>query len=251
VTGPEDLGFDPVSVFDAVADGYEANRPAYPDSLYDAIEAIVGPLDGRLVADVGAGTGISTRALAARGARVVAVDPSLAMARMLRTGSGALPAALGRAERLPLLTGSVDLVTFAQAWHWVQIPAAPVECRRVLSSSGRLVLWWNVSEDADELYDALETECGVGRYGGRDRQDDADRLVRTGGFSRLIKDAVRWEWRVPVEHWLQTVQTRSVLARLGPGAADRLDTIESVVRRFFPDEVVSEWFTVRITVAVP
>lgn len=251
MTGPEDLGFDPASVFDAVADGYEANRPAYPDSLYDAIEAVVGPLDGRLVADVGAGTGISTRALAARGARVVAVDPSLAMARTLRAGSGGLPATLGRAEQIPLRTGSVDLVTFAQAWHWVQIPVAPDECRRVLGTGGRLVLWWNVSEDADELYDALWAECEIERYGGRTRQDDTGSLLARGGFSSLVKDVVRWEWRVPVEHWLGTVQTRSAMAKRGPATSEQIDAIEAVVRRFFPDGVVSEWFTTRLTVAVP
>ena len=37
-------------------------------------EARVGPLAGRLVLDCGAGTGIASRQLAARGARVVSLD---------------------------------------------------------------------------------------------------------------------------------------------------------------------------------
>jgi SAM-dependent methyltransferase len=248
---PKTLGFDPASVFDGVADDYEATRPGYPDALYDAIARLVGPLGGRRILDVGAGTGIASRAMAARGAVVVAVDPSLAMASTLRARSGPLPAALGHAERLPVRTGSVDLVTFAQAWHWVRLPEGAAECRRALRADGRLVLWWNVSEDPGPFYDALALECGIGRYGGAWRQDDITSLVELGGFSEVVNDAVRWEWRVPIGHWLQTVQTRSVLAKLGPAAADQIVRIEEVARGFFPDGTVSEWFTTRLTVATP
>jgi ubiquinone/menaquinone biosynthesis C-methylase UbiE len=45
--------------FDAVADEYDAARPLYPDEVFDAL----GPLEGLCVLDVGAGTGIATRAL--------------------------------------------------------------------------------------------------------------------------------------------------------------------------------------------
>jgi SAM-dependent methyltransferase len=245
------LGFDPGSVFDSVADGYQAHRPSYPDALYDAIERVVGPLGGRRVVDIGAGTGISGRALAARGARVVALDPSLSMARTLRGVSGSLPAALGRAEALPIATGAVELLTCAQAWHWVQLPDAALECRRVLGPAGRLALWWNVSEDDGAFFDALAAECGIDRYGGRVRQDDRASLVELGGFSEVIADALRWEWTVPIEHWMQTVQTRSILAKLGPEAADRLRAIEEVARRFFPGGSVTEWFTTRLSIAIP
>ena len=56
--------------FDAVADEYDAGRPSYPDGVYDGLE----PLAGRLVFEGGAGTGIATRALLQRGARVVPFD---------------------------------------------------------------------------------------------------------------------------------------------------------------------------------
>jgi SAM-dependent methyltransferase len=245
------LGFDPGSVFDSVAGGYEATRPTYPDALYDALERLAGPLAGRRVLDVGAGTGISARALAARGANVVALDPSLAMAQTLRAASGSTPATLGRAEALPIRAGSADLVTCAQAWHWVRLPDAALECRRVLGRGGRLALWWNVSEDEGAFFDALAAECGIDRYGGRVRQDDRASLVDVGGFSDVAHDALRWEWTVSIEHWMETVQTRSILAKLGPGAADRLGAIEDVARRFFPDGRVSEWFTTRLAVAIP
>jgi 2-polyprenyl-3-methyl-5-hydroxy-6-metoxy-1,4-benzoquinol methylase len=71
--------FDPTSVFDSVATEYRNARPSYPDVLYNIVAELVGGLAGKAVADVGAGTGIATSALAARGASVVAVEPSRAM----------------------------------------------------------------------------------------------------------------------------------------------------------------------------
>jgi SAM-dependent methyltransferase len=243
------LDFDPGSVFDPVASNYQDVRPGYPEALFDALERIVGRLQGRRVLDVGAGTGISTRSLASRGARVVAVDPSLAMAGVLRAVSPQQPATLGRAEALPVGSGLVELVTFAQAWHWVHLPAAAVECRRVLGEGGRLALWWNVSQDESAFHDQLRSDCGISRYGGREHQDDEGSLVEIGGFASVTHDSVRWEWRVSVEHWLATAATRSELAKLGEASREQLRAIETVVRRHFPDGQVSEWFTTRLTVA--
>ena len=56
--------------FDHVVDPYDRARPGYPPGVFDELE----PLEGRRVLDAGAGTGIATRALAARGAEVVALD---------------------------------------------------------------------------------------------------------------------------------------------------------------------------------
>jgi SAM-dependent methyltransferase len=247
----DQLDFDPGSVFDPVASNYQDLRPGYPDALFDALERIVGPLEGRRVLDVGAGTGISTRALASRGARVVAADPSMAMAGVLRSVSPHQPATLGRAEALPVGSGLLDLVTFAQAWHWVRLPEAAVECRRVLREGGRLALWWNVSRDESAFLDELEARCGVSRYGGREHQDDEASLVDLGGFSSVVHDSVRWEWRVPVEHWLATTTTRSELAKLAGASLEQLGEIEAVVRRHFPDGEAREWFTAWLTVATP
>ena len=73
------------SVFDAAAGEYDAARPSYPEGLYDQLEAVAGPLAGRLVLDWGAGTGISSRQLAGRGAQVVLLDIGEQMLRYART----------------------------------------------------------------------------------------------------------------------------------------------------------------------
>src|SRR5471030_2313973 len=81
---------EPVSrqLFDHVAATYDAHRPDYPGELFDVLESAMGqPLLRAEVLDVGAGTGIATRALAGRGAKVVAVDPGPGVLTLLRARS--------------------------------------------------------------------------------------------------------------------------------------------------------------------
>jgi trans-aconitate methyltransferase len=72
-------------IFDEVAEDYARSRPPYPAAVYDILLAAVGrPWPELTVVDVGAGTGIATEQFAARGARVVAVDPARQMLDQLR-----------------------------------------------------------------------------------------------------------------------------------------------------------------------
>ncbi|MGI8697824.1 MAG: methyltransferase domain-containing protein, partial [Mycobacteriales bacterium] len=83
------------SVFDPVAQRYDASRPGYPDALFDAIESRARPLAGATVVEVGAGTGKATRELIGRGARVLPVDIGAGMLAQLRSRSPGVPAVVG------------------------------------------------------------------------------------------------------------------------------------------------------------
>ena len=78
------LGVEKIVINTAAAQ-YAANRPSYPPALFDAVEELAGrPLAGARAADIGAGTGIATALLHARGAEVVAVEPGEGMAAQFR-----------------------------------------------------------------------------------------------------------------------------------------------------------------------
>jgi SAM-dependent methyltransferase len=130
--------------FGAAAAEYERARPTYPDAAVDWIV----PARARAALDVGAGTGKLTRALLGRGLAVTAVEPSEGMRQTLEAELPAARALAGAAEELPLADASVDLVTCAQAWHWVDTERAELEAARVLRPGGRLACVWNLRDDS-------------------------------------------------------------------------------------------------------
>ena len=132
-------------LFDSVAAEYDAYRPDYPAQLFDALESAMGqPLMWSEVCDVGAGTGIATRALAGRGANVTAVDPGIGVLGVLRARSTSrVRAVVGDGNALPLRDGLFDLVSYAQSFHWTEPSLSVAEALRVLKPGGVLATWWN------------------------------------------------------------------------------------------------------------
>ena len=111
-----------------------------PERVYGRLAATLvnfvrTPLDGRLVVDVGAGTGVVARAFESRGARVVAVDQSAGMLARAR-----VPAIVGDALRLPL---SDDVVDVAAAGFVLSHCSEPwrvlAEMSRVTRQGGEIV----------------------------------------------------------------------------------------------------------------
>jgi SAM-dependent methyltransferase len=125
--------------FGVAAEAYERGRPPYPS---EAIDWLL-PEHATRVLDLGAGTGKLTRQLRERGLEVIAVEPSAGMRDQLRRAVPGVPVLGGKAEQLPLATGSVDAILVAQAWHWVEPELAVPEAARVLTPGGRLGLLWN------------------------------------------------------------------------------------------------------------
>ena len=124
--------------FNAAAAQYAANRPSYPPALFDAVEELAGrPLKGARVVDVGAGTGIATALLHARGAEVLAVEPGAGMAAEFRRRCPTSPLVRGNGNALPLADAHADLVTYAQAWHWTDPARSVPEALRVLRPGRR------------------------------------------------------------------------------------------------------------------
>lgn len=158
---------DSVDRFSPRAGEYTRHRPDYPDEALDYLESR-GIIDlGTEVADVGAGTGIFTEQLIARGCKVWAVEPNAAMRTLAendlqsRNMFHSVPA---DAEDIRMDDDSVDVVTVAQALHWFDIEAAREEFRRILRSPKRVVLLWNIRKfDANPFMEDFEDV--VAEYG--------------------------------------------------------------------------------------
>src|SRR5262249_28709485 len=106
------------SVVHSAAGAYDAARPAYPDALFAELASRTRPLTGLVTVDCGAGTGIASRQLAARGARVVSLDIGERMLAKAKARNPQSACVLADGNRMPARPAVADLGTFAQAWHW-------------------------------------------------------------------------------------------------------------------------------------
>jgi SAM-dependent methyltransferase len=133
--------------FTGLAGDYAKFRPGYAPQVATAILGFLGRDSASVdAADVGAGTGIWSRILAARGLNsVVAVEPNDDMrGQGIETSRDSGVAwRKGSAEATGLPDGSVDLVTMASSFHWTDFDKACAEFHRILRPHGVFVALWN------------------------------------------------------------------------------------------------------------
>lgn len=133
--------------FDVSSDAYERGRPEYPD---DAVEFMIQELDlkeGKIVADLGAGTGKFTRSLQKSRAKIIAIEPVEGMRKKFSSVLPTIEVLSGTAESIPLEDESLDAVVIAQAFHWFKGEPALNEIHRVLKPNGKIGLIWNVRDE--------------------------------------------------------------------------------------------------------
>jgi SAM-dependent methyltransferase len=137
--------------FGAIAEDYDRLRPGPPEAAVDWLV----PAGCQVAVDLGAGTGLLTRALARKVPQVVAVEPDPRMAAVLRARCAeaqfdGIRVAQSRGEQIPLPDASADGVFASSAWHWLDPERAPREIARVLRDGGRLgVIWTTRDRSAD------------------------------------------------------------------------------------------------------
>jgi len=148
--------------FSGKANAYAKYRPTYPEEYLEYLAADCGLHPGIDVADIGSGTGILTRQLLAQEVRVFAVEPNRDMRMMAEaelseySGFVSMNAA---AEHTGLVDQSIDLITVAQAFHWLDPEQFQLECRRILRSGARAALVWNSRDETSQLVNELGEVC--------------------------------------------------------------------------------------------
>lgn len=201
-------------MFGQAAEIYERSRPTYPPEA----AAWLVPMAAKTALDVGAGTGKFTRSLVECGLEVIAVEPDPVMLATLAAALPGVRPVAGSAEQLPLADHSVDVVTMAQAWHWVDPPAAEKEIARVVKPGGTLGLVWNIR---DERVDWVR-ELGVVMHRSEAESFLDDEPVIGKPFGPTERFEVSWSVPTTVDAIEELVASRSYLITAAPEERDRI-----------------------------
>lgn len=237
-------------VFGEVAELYDQVRPSYPEQLVDDVVELVG-VPARAL-DVGSGTGKAAVLLAARGLEGVALEPDPAMAAVARkrllgfpgwrvevgeferwapgpdvvpsespsgsgTGAAGKPDAHRAQEREAGGAGEgFDLVSAAQAWHWLDPRTRSARAATLLRPGGWLARWWNrpapdpnpLRYAIDRCYDRLAPTLGA--HFMAPEGPPADAADSAGpGFDARIERHYAWSRTFTTGEWLDLLRTQS------------------------------------------
>jgi SAM-dependent methyltransferase len=137
---------DATQRFSSRVDNYIRYRPGYPLEILGVLKRECNLQPTSVIADIGSGTGLSSKIFLENGNRVIGVEPNKEMReageRILREFPNFTSVA-GTAEATTLPDGSADFVMAAQAAHWFDLTRARAEFVRILKPQGWTVLIWN------------------------------------------------------------------------------------------------------------
>ncbi len=222
-------------LFAREAERYDRCRPRYPSAVVDAL---LGPNPSGLnVLDVGCGTGIASRLMAERGAKVLGVEIAPGMAEIAR--SHGIDVEVGAFEDWEPAGRTFDRVTSAQAWHWLDLAVATRKAADVLRPGGRLCLIWNAGSPPDDLADALTDVyartlpsdihtvfVGYAAHRATDRRSglDAERaaIADVPDLGTPTETWFPWTRTYERDEWLELLPSRSDITALDPSVQERL-----------------------------
>ncbi|WP_298464058.1 class I SAM-dependent methyltransferase [uncultured Erythrobacter sp.] len=217
--------------FDNFVDEYAKARPVYPRQVFDRMVLLHGKRFFRAV-DIGCGTGQSLEGLDNISAELIGIDPSSVMLEEARKRVPGATFVRASGEDTTIESSSVDLVSIATAFHWMDPAGVVREAHRILTGGGLLAVY---------RYDIPELDGDIG--GAFDRRlqadwrpfisekilfpgDPFDLLVRSEGWAfvsrTVIPYAPRYSSRQFVDLMLATSYVREFLAEHpDPGRYER------------------------------
>jgi SAM-dependent methyltransferase len=205
--------------FGSVADLYDRARPSYPDALVDDLMALAP----HHILDVGTGTGKAARLFLARGCSVLGVEADERMAEVARRHG--VEVEESTFETWEARGRVFDMLTSAQAWHWVDPAVGATKAAAVLRPGGHFAAFWNLGAHDTEVLVALEaayqqlapeiaqTTVALGYRDAR-IASDVETLLSTDGFVSTELRSYAWDMVYTRADWLTYLATHSDHVRL-------------------------------------
>jgi SAM-dependent methyltransferase len=149
----------PTRRFTNRVENYIKYRPSYPPEIVDFLEENLGLQKDHRIADIGSGTGLFAEILLQKGYKVIGIEPNEEMRKAAALRLAAFPGFRvrdHRAERTGLRSESVDMLTVAQAFHWMEPARTKKEFARILKKDGHIILAWNLRQKNTPFLQAYE-----------------------------------------------------------------------------------------------
>ncbi|MBR2509869.1 MAG: methyltransferase domain-containing protein [Lentisphaeria bacterium] len=174
-------------LFSAKSEDYSKFRPSYPEAAVEWLKSRTG---GESVLDVGAGTGIFTQLLTCFFKKVSAIEPNNDMRKKFTEFLPEIYCAGTTGEATGLPDDSFDLITVAQAFHWLDAEQFKLEAMRLLHPDGKIAIIWNSTLPCDfniERNDVCRKYCPRFRSGhaGKHSPAEGDAFLRYNYFREV------------------------------------------------------------------
>lgn len=214
--------------FGSVATDYDRYRPSYLDALYDDLLAA----RPQRVLDVGCGTGKFAVGLVERGVALLGVELDPRMAEIARGHD--IPVEVSAFETWDVADRQFDLITCAQAWHWIDPERGVAKAAEALRPGGTIARFWNHNEVDEPLTSALEAvysehapDAGPHLRAPGEDTDYVDPFDTSDAFTGLETRIYRVDRLLSADEWVGMAATFSDHQRLAP---ERLAELSRAVR---------------------
>lgn len=226
---------NPLNRFSDRVEDYVKYRPSYPAAAIDQIlESLTLPITA---ADIGAGTGISSRLLAGRGVKVIAIEPNAAMRNAAENHQN-LSLQDGTAENTNLPESSVDLVTCFQAFHWFNPELSLAEFRRILKPQGRLAVVFNNRDRNDEFtaeYSRI-VRGASNNHPAESKMKSTEPLFETSYFKNFCEYNFIYQQQLDLNGLFGRAMSVSYLPKEGEGYDKLISDLENLFQGFKNEE---------------
>ena len=261
------------AVWEGEASRYDQTRPTPPSALIEILTQLIHTPRPALVVDLGCGTGLSTFIWGQRAEHVIGIEPSedmLTQARMkLKTHphTQQITFQKGTADQTPLPGGSVDIVTCAQAFHWMEPSATLAEIARILRPGGIFAAYdygwpptisWEleqVFQEVDDRFEHLIQERGTGGEGpGWSKEQHLERMRASGHFRFTNEFVLQHREQGDAARFIGLVLSSGYSYQLKRGAVTEqeigLDRLRQAALNYVGPEPVPWYFGYRVRLGV-
>lgn len=234
---------------------YHRFRPFYPKELLSILQKHGGLSEDFVVADIGSGTGISSKLFLDFGAKVIGVEPNEEMRNAAQHFFGNdknfIPSS-GNASNTLLAENEVDAIVCGQSFHWFFNDESLQEWRRIAKNGAPIFILWydrDLTHPFQKAYQELIDEFST----------DYDEITHTNIKDEMMTDLLGEDLKKFEITFQQTFDLEGLIGRTLSCSfmphphhskyVEMLSALKSLFSRFEENGIIIFAYSLRIYIA--